>query len=618
MIMIKLVILIVLLCSVSSYLNNHYNIRTKLHSNSFSSSRSLVLYNNNAVDPDSTISLNDMKDTSNEMRLCLTNGDYNKAYEILKRNPLITLTIQDAQLFLNNLQQLESSMYQNDNNNPNNNNRNNNNPMVQIQNSNQRIIEISTFLYKRFERQEVLKGYGCVNGEYPEKAIEISPMKLEEVTGLNIQSLTPKERTTNWRLAGIGFCLAEFFIGTELGIDPLFTLIPATFAIFSIDQLFYKGAGFESIYQTLFPEYKQKVVSHEAGHFLLSYLLGVPIRGCVTSAMEARKYPDIRGQAGTIFYDYKLADELAKQKVTRSSLDRVSVIIMAGIAAEALKYDKAEGGAIDEASLIQFLSSIQPPWNIIKIQGQARWAALQAILLIKEHQESYNALVDALNNNLPLGDCIMAIESNLPEVLPSAMRVRVRDVKRKTMERDLLLRYVQKQTWKVGGIGIKDDVIQNPNTDNVEVNAGIEVTNTDIVDSVQIFTEKIRMLEEVAKSGEIPLDNAESGGIWINGLKSRQIIDSNDINIDVDIDNNKPLFEPVEGYEERIKALIEKNIDQVDNEQLTVSSPVKEMLSLNRGFQIKELENNELKSKQKYQEIYNKIKTLQRKIEKVK
>ena len=44
---------------------------------------------------------------------------------------------------------------------------------------------------------------------------------------------------------------------------------------------------------------------------------------------------------------------------------------MAGIAAEALKYDKAEGGAVDESSLIQFLSSIQ--WNTLKIQGQARW-----------------------------------------------------------------------------------------------------------------------------------------------------------------------------------------------------------------------------------------------------
>ena len=216
-----------------------------------------------------------------------------------------------------------------------------------------------------------------------------------------------------------------------------------------------------------------------------------------------------------------------------------------------------------------------------------------------------------MNKGLPLGDCIMAIENNLPEVLPSTMRIRVRDVKRKTMERDLLLRYVQKQIWKVGGIGLKDDAPLNP--DIVEVNAGIDLTNSDtsISDSVQMFTEKIRMLEQVAKTGEIPnVDN--SGGIWLNGLKSRQVIDNNDISIDI----NTPSLEPIEGYEERIKALIEKDIDQIDKDQqaLVSVSPVKDMLLLNRGFQLKELENTELKSKKKFEEVKNKIVMMKNKI----
>jgi len=218
-----------------------------------------------------------------------------------------------------------------------------------------------------------------------------------------------------------------------------------------------------------------------------------------------------------------------------------------------------------------------------------------------------------LNKGLPLGDCILAIENNLPEVLPSTMRIRVRDVKRKTMERDLLLRYVQKQTWKVGGIGLKDDAPLNP--DIVEVNAGIDLTNSDtsISDSVQMFTEKIRMLEQVAKSGEIPTGD-NGGGIWLNGLKSRQVIDNNDIKA---VDNNSiPSFEPIEGYEERIKALIEKDIDQIDKDQeaLVSVSPVKDMLLLNRGFQLKELENTELKSKKKFEEVKNKIVMMKNKI----
>ena len=41
---------------------------------------------------------------------------------------------------------------------------------------------------------------------------------------------------------------------------------------------------------------------------------------------------------------------------------------MAGIAAEAINFGKAEGGAVDEDSLKNFLTNIQPPWNILRIQ----------------------------------------------------------------------------------------------------------------------------------------------------------------------------------------------------------------------------------------------------------
>ena len=269
---------------------------------------------------------------------------------------------------------------------------------------------------------------------------------------MSIASLTPMQRTTYWRVAGIAFCLAEYALGKSLGIDPLTTLIPLTFGIFSIDQIFYRGAAFETIYQKIFPEYKKKIIYHEAGHFLLAYLLGIPVRGCVTNAWDARKYPDIKGQAGTIFFDPKLSDELLNSKITRSSLDRMSVVLMAGIAAEAIRFGKAEGGAVDEQNLVQFLTSIQPPWNILRVQGQARWAAMQAILLIKEHENSYNALCVALEEGKSVGDAILAIEDNLPILLPSAVRITDRKNRKKTMESDLLMRYIQKITWKVGGI----------------------------------------------------------------------------------------------------------------------------------------------------------------------
>ena len=60
---------------------------------------------------------------------------------------------------------------------------------------------------------------------------------------------------------------------------------------------------------------------------------------------------------------------MSKQKVSRSSLDRLSIVLMAGIAAEAYEFGNSEGGAIDEQELFALLTQVQPPWNLIRIQG---------------------------------------------------------------------------------------------------------------------------------------------------------------------------------------------------------------------------------------------------------
>ena len=362
--------------------------------------------------------------TAPEIKKRLAEEDFAAAYTALKRNPMHQIDQDDARLLLNNLQKLV--------------------PLGGSEEEREKqLVDACTLLYKRLERTRVLRGFGCIEGEYPDKSLgDVTPSKLQQVTGLSNAALTPKERKNYWTLAGIGLCVVQYFLGESLGLDPLYTTIPATFAALSVDQLFYRGAGFESVYQKLFPEYRKKIVAHEAGHFLVAYLLGIPVRGCVTSANEARKYPEIKGQAGTVFYDPKLSDELAGQKVTRSSVDRLSVVLMAGIAAEALTFGNSEGGVVDERSLIGFLTSFSPPWNGMRIQVQARWSAMQAILLIREHQASFDALVEALEGGCGVGDAVLAIEQNLPAMLPAATRQEERKKQKKAMELDLLMRYV--------------------------------------------------------------------------------------------------------------------------------------------------------------------------------
>ncbi len=260
-----------------------------------------------------------------------------------------------------------------------------------------------------------------------------------------MSALRPKQPDYVWQSLLIGLAVSEISFGDTSSIDIFIALGIISYFSYICDLLFFKGSIFESLIQTFNPSQKRKKIHHEAGHFLISYLCGLPVRRCVIAPFESMDFPELDSVAGTIYYDSILNSQIQDGKVDRSSINRASVVIMAGIAAEAWKYGKAEGGVMDESSLFELLTTIQPPWSIDRVKSQARWAVLQSLILLREHKDSYNALVLALERGCSMGECIEVIEDHLPNTLPSETRIQKRRNRIVKAEIQKISSYIRKQ-----------------------------------------------------------------------------------------------------------------------------------------------------------------------------
>ena len=219
---------------------------------------------------------------------------------------------------------------------------------------------------------------------------------------------------TALNLIAIGIFLMTMtsLLGPVFQIPPV---VPAaiTFSILSLataDTLSWNSRGV-SLLLDLFAsaEQRQRVIEHEAGHFLAAYFLGIPITGYTLTAWEVLKQGQL-GNGGVAFDTEAITAKPFELEKMRLTLERFCTVWMAGIAAEKLIYGNSQGGAEDRQQLKQALTMAGLPE--VGYPQKERWAQLQATNLLTRHQKSYEALVEAMKQRATVEECYAAIQQH--------------------------------------------------------------------------------------------------------------------------------------------------------------------------------------------------------------
>ena len=201
---------------------------------------------------------------------------------------------------------------------------------------------------------------------------------------------------------------------------PISPLIPAGFtltvlSLTTVDTFAWQGRGVNILLDWVAgfsPEHRERIVHHEAGHFLVAYFLGIPISGYTLSAWEAWRQ-GYTGLGGVVFQTEDLSERAIPPSEIRLVLDRFCTVWMAGIAAETLVYKEAQGGVEDRQKVQAALVTFGRPSS--EAQTKERWAQIQATTMLQKYWQAYEALVEAMSTRASVNECYQAIQKYCQE-----------------------------------------------------------------------------------------------------------------------------------------------------------------------------------------------------------
>lgn len=199
----------------------------------------------------------------------------------------------------------------------------------------------------------------------------------------------------------------SILLGPLLNIAPELPIAVAAviLGLAIVDTLGLQGRGmtlFLDSFARLSPQHRQRVVHHEAGHFLTAYLLGLPITGYTLTAWEALR----QGQGGQGGVCVETPTDFS-EATALEQVERYCTVWMAGGVAEALVFEAAAGGKDDLRQLRQTLAHLQ-----MNAKFHERQAGMRARQMIRANWEAYEALVQAMLNGQSVAECYQVLEQN--------------------------------------------------------------------------------------------------------------------------------------------------------------------------------------------------------------
>ncbi|CAL8469356.1 g8897 [Coccomyxa elongata] len=271
-------------------------------------------------------------------------------------------------------------------------------------------------LANQLKEDGLLRAYGGVR-QVPKRIYSLEELRLNKIEAEKLLSPTDDTLgTVRTILQGGGLLgLAAAYFGLHWEFSQLLGTLAALGFLLTIDQVA-NGGGLEALFvdtsaRFINRSYGERVANHEAGHFLIAYLIGLLPRTYTLSSLDAfRRYGALNVQAGTLFCDSAFQREVASGTLSSISLDRYSCVALAGIATEYIKYGQAEGGLNDIQQLDGFLRALQ--FTQKKADGQIRWAVLNVTALLRRYSDVHSKLAQAMAAGKSVGDCIALIEGN--------------------------------------------------------------------------------------------------------------------------------------------------------------------------------------------------------------